>query len=174
MLSLIPVSPCNTLVVGDFCAVTGIKRVVYELCVGSHDSGARNVNSLLLLNLAMSRRLRTAGSWILRIASLNLVQQCWRRDRGDLSHTRRTLWRILQTCRVFQSAEFLATDHRLVVVRLRMHIRSKTWLRCTSSLPNVHLEKLRDQACAQWRSLLGVLEDTGDVWDTFKCENRNY
>ena len=38
-------------VLGDFNAVTGTERAGYEICVGSHGSGARNDYSSFLLNL---------------------------------------------------------------------------------------------------------------------------
>ena len=54
------------LVMGDFKAVTGTDRAGYEMYVGPHGSGTRNVNSSLLLNFARSRRLRIGGSWYQR------------------------------------------------------------------------------------------------------------
>ena len=54
------------IVLGDFNAVTGTERAGYEICVGPHGSGTRNVNSSLLLNFARSRRLRIGGSWFQR------------------------------------------------------------------------------------------------------------
>ena len=45
--------PCHDAltVLGDFNAVTGTERAGYEICVGSHGSGARNDYSSFLLNL---------------------------------------------------------------------------------------------------------------------------
>ena len=37
-----------------------------------------------------------------------------------------TRWRVLQNCRIFRSAEFLATDHRLVVATLKLHVSMET------------------------------------------------
>ncbi len=36
-----------------------------------------------------------------------------------------TRWRLLQNCREFRSAEFLATDYRLVVATLKLHLKSR-------------------------------------------------
>ncbi|XP_069989708.1 uncharacterized protein [Penaeus vannamei] len=58
-----------------------------------------------------------------------------------------TRWRILQNCRVFKSAEFCGTDHRLVVATLRVHFK-------TPQRPNdhprvFHLDRLKDRECAR-------------------------
>ena len=34
-------------------------------------------------------------------------------------------WRIIQNCRVYRSAQFLNTDHRLVVATLKLHLKSR-------------------------------------------------
>ncbi len=53
----------NVLVVlGDFNTVIGTERVDYELFVGAHGSGNRNVNSSFPLNFAVFRRLRIGDS----------------------------------------------------------------------------------------------------------------
>lgn len=166
------------LVLGDFNAVTGTERAGYELCVGPHGSGTRNVNSSLFLNFAKSRRLRIGGSWFQR---RDPRRWTWYSNAGgvakEIDHILvSTRWRILQNCRVFRSAEFFATDHRLVVATLRIHIRSKKIPRCNS--PRLHLEKLRDPVCAQEYAVtvsnrfgvLGALEDPGELWDAFKRE----
>ncbi|KAG0728289.1 Craniofacial development protein 2 [Chionoecetes opilio] len=110
--------PRDTLIVlGDFNATTGTVRDGYELCVGPHGSGTRNTNSSLLLNFARSRRLRIAGSWYQRP---ELHRWTWYSNAGgvakEIDHILvSTRWRILQNCRVYRSAEFFGTDHRLVV-----------------------------------------------------------
>ena len=58
--------PGTLIILGDFNAVTCTERAGYELCVGPHGSGTRNINSSLLLNFAKSRRLRIAGSFYQR------------------------------------------------------------------------------------------------------------
>ena len=57
-----------------------------------------------------------------------------------------TRWRILQNCRVYRSAEFFSTDHRLVVATLKLKLKSCSIPRCYS--PGFHLERLRDENCA--------------------------
>lgn len=171
--------PRDTLIVlGDFNAATGTERAGYELCVGPHGSGTRNTNSSLLLDFARSRRLRIAGSWYQRP---ELHRWTWYSNAGgvakEIDHILvSTRWRILQNCRVFRSAEFFATDHRLVVASLRLHVKSRRLSRCNQ--PAFHLEKLKDLACAQEYAVavsnrfnvLSSLEDPVELWDTFKRE----
>ena len=166
------------IVLGDFNAVTGTERAGYELCVGPHGSGTRNVNSSFLLNFAKSRRLRIGGSWFQRREPRRLT---WYSNAGgvakEIDHILvSTRWRILQNCRAYRSAEFFATDHRLVVAKLRIHVRSKKIPRCNS--PRFHLEKLREPACAHEYAVavsnrfgvLDTLEDPEEMWDAFKRE----
>ena len=166
------------IVLGDFNAVTGTERAGYELCVGPHGSGNRNVNSSFLLNFAKSRRLRIGGSWFQR---RELRRWTWYSNAGgvakEIDHILvSTRWRILQNCRVYRSAEFFATDHRLVVATLQIHVRSKKIPRCDQS--RLHLEKLREPACAQEYAVtvsnrfgvLDTLEDPEELWDSFKRE----
>ena len=127
--SVLDQCPCRDafIVLGDFNAVTDTEGVGYEICVGPHDSGTRKDNSSFLLNLARSRRLRIAGSWYQRPA---LHCWTWYSNAGgvakEIDHILvSTRWKILQNCRVFRSAEFFATDHRLVVVSLKLHIKSR-------------------------------------------------
>ena len=171
--------PRDTLVVlGDFNATTGTERDGYEICVGPHGSGTRNTNSSLLLNFARSRRLRIAGSWYQRP---ELHRWTWYSNAGgvakEIDHVLvSTRWRILQNCRVYRSAEFFATDHRLVVATLKLHVKSSKISRCHQTV--FHLEKLKDLTCAHEYavtvsnrfSVLGDLEDPVELWDTFKRE----
>ena len=166
-------------VLGDFNAVTGTERAGYEICVGPHGSGTRNNNSSLFLDLARSRRLRVAGSWYQRSEHRRLT---WYSNTGrgvakEIDHILvNTRWRILQNCRVYRSAEFFATDHRLVIATLRLHIKSQGLSR--GNAPALHLDRLKDLQCAEQFSIavsnrfevLGALEDPVELWDTFKRE----
>ncbi|XP_037776627.1 uncharacterized protein LOC119573479 [Penaeus monodon] len=101
----------------DFNAVTGTDREGYELRIGPYGSGTRNINSSYLLDFARSGRLRIEGSWYQR---RDLHRWTWYSNTGvvakEIDHIPvDTRWRILQNCRAFRSAEFFATDHRLVV-----------------------------------------------------------
>ena len=171
--------PGDTLIVlGDFNAVTGTDRTGYELCVGPHGSGTRNTNSSLLLNFARSRRLRIAGSWFQRP---DLHRWTWYSNAGnamkEIDHILvSTRWRILQNCRVYRSAEFFSTDHRLVVATLKLKLKSCSIPRCYS--PGFHLERLRDENCATEFAVavsnrfevLDSLEDPVELWENFKRE----
>ncbi|KAG0722413.1 hypothetical protein GWK47_006041 [Chionoecetes opilio] len=161
-----------------FNATTGTVRDGYELCVGPHGSGTRNTNSSLLLNFARSRRLRIAGSWYQRP---ELHRWTWYSNAGgvakEIDHILvSTRWRILQNCRVYRSAEFFGTDHRLVVATLKLHVKSRRISRGNHTV--FHLEKLKDLTCAHEYAVavsnrfdvLGALGDPVELWDTFKRE----
>ena len=166
------------LVLGDFNAVSGTLRDGYEVCLGPHGSGTRNVNSSLFLDFARSRRLRIAGSWYQRP---ELHRWTWYsntgRARKEIDHILiSTRWRLLQNCRVFRSAEFFATDHRLVVATLKLRLKTRRISRCHQQ--RFHLEKLKDEECAREYAVtvsnrfgvLGALQDPVELWDTFKHE----
>ena len=139
-------------------------------------SGTRNDNSSFLLNLAGSRRLRIVGFWYQRPF---LHRWTWySASEGvakEINHILvSTRWRILQNSRVFQSAEFFATDHRLVLAILKLHVKSRKPPRCDHTI--FHLEKLKDLTCAQEYAVsnqfgvLNTLEDAVELWGTFKRE----
>ena len=171
--------PRDTLVVlGDFNAVTGTDRDGYEICVGPHGSGTRNQNSSLFLDFARSRNLRIAGSWFQRP---DLHRWTFYSNAGgagrEIDHILvSTRWRVLQNCRVYRSAEFFATDHRLVVATLKLRLKTQKISR--SYPPGFHLERLREEECAREYAVavsnrfevLGSLDDPVELWDNFKRE----
>ena len=168
------------LVLGDFNAVSGCDRAGYEMSVGPHGSGTDtgSGNSLLLRDFARSQRMRIAGSWYQRP---DLHRFTWYSDAGnaikEIDHILvSTRWRILQNCRVFRSAEFCRTDHRLVVATLRVHFKTS---RPSRDRPKVfHLDRLREDECAREYAVaisnrftaLENLTDPIALWDTFKRE----
>ena len=168
------------LVLGDFNAVSGCDRAGYEMSVGPHGSGvdAGSENSHLFRDFARSQRLRIAGSWHQRP---DLHRWTWYSDAGnavkEIDHILvSTRWRILQNCRVFRSAEFCGTDHRLVVATLRVHFKTP---RPSCDRPRVfHLDRLGEGECAREYAVaisnrfaaLDNLTDPVALWDTFKRE----
>ncbi|KAG0729222.1 hypothetical protein GWK47_030777 [Chionoecetes opilio] len=84
-----------------------------------------------------------------------------------------TRWRILQNCRVYRSAEFFGTGHRLVVATLKLHVKSRR-----ISRGNHSVFQLKDLTCAHEYAVavsnrfdvLGALGDPVELWDTFKRE----
>ena len=105
---------------GDFHALNGTDRDSYETCVGPHWSGIVNLNSTKFLDFARSHGLRVAGSWCQRPQA-----HCWTwysNAGGVAKEIDHVLidghWRIIQNCRVYRSAQFLNTDHSLVVATL--------------------------------------------------------
>ena len=112
-------------VLGDFNAETGSDRAGYESCLGPHGFGAQNGNSQLLLEFAKSRGLLIGGSWFRRLISR---RPSWYSNtspvKKEIDHILvRTLWRLMQNCHVYRSADFFSTDHRLVVATLRFRFR---------------------------------------------------
>ena len=141
-----------------------------EICVGPN--GNRNDNSSFFLNFARSRRLRIAGSWYYRLAL-----HCWTWYSNADHILVSTRWRTLQNCRVFRSAEFFATDHRLLVVAsLKLHVKSRKPPRRNHTV--FYLEKLKDLTFAQEYAVtvsnrfgvLDTIEDSEELWDTLKRE----
>ena len=82
-------------------------------------------------------------------------------------------WRIIQNCRVYWSAQFLNTDHRLVVATLKMQIKSRTMV---PSQPTLDVGKLKDEKVAEEFAnrlsgdLVGLcaLGDPEELWGAFK------
>ena len=55
-------------------------------------------------------------------------------------------WRIIQNCRVYQSAQFLNTNNRLVVATLRLQLKSR---RMVPSQPRLDVGRLKDERVAE-------------------------
>ena len=55
-------------------------------------------------------------------------------------------WRMIQNCRVYRSAQFLNTDHKLVVVTLKLQLQSR---RMVLSQPRLDVGKLKDERVAE-------------------------
>ena len=170
--------PSDTLLVlGDFNACIGADRDGYESCLGPHGVGTRNINGSLLVDFAKSCKLRVAGSWYQRP---DLHRWTWISNAGnavkEIDHILvGTRWKLIQNCRVFRSAEFFCTDHRLVVATLRLCLKSK---RQSGSRPvRLDLEKLQDKSIAREFAAavsdrcgsLGAQEDPNQLWEAFKC-----
>ena len=82
-------------------------------------------------------------------------------------------WRMIQNCRVYRSAQFFKTDHRLVVGTLKLHLKSR---RMVPSQPWLDVGKLKDERVAEefankpsgdLRSL-GAFGDPEELWSAFK------
>ena len=55
-------------------------------------------------------------------------------------------WRMIQNCRVYRSAQFLNTDHMLVVATLKLQLISR---RMVPSQPRLDVGKLNDERVAE-------------------------
>ena len=163
------------LVMGDFNASTGADRRGYEACIGPHGSGNRGQNGTRLLDLATGRGLRVAGSWFQRPERHRWT---WYSNTGgvakEIDHVLvDSRWRVLQNCRVFRSAQFLNTDHRLLVATLRLRLKSR---RMAPSMPRLDVSRLRDEVVANdFAHELGVRlgglparGDPGEMWNFFR------
>ena len=123
-----PRSSCprrDTLVVlGDFNASTKTDTDGYETCVGPHGSGTVNQNSTKFLDFARSHGFKVASSWFQHSQAHRWT---WYSNPGDVAKEIDHVlidarWRMIQNCRVEQSAQFLNTDHRLVVATLKFFL----------------------------------------------------
>ena len=120
----------------------------YETCVGPHGSGTVNQKSTKFLDFARRRGLMVAGSWFQRLQA-----HCWTwySNAGDVAkeidhvlvHGR---WRMIQTCRIYWSAQFLNTDHRLAVASLKSQLKSG---RMVPSQPRLDDGMLKDERVAE-------------------------
>jgi len=169
------------IVLGDFNAVTGTSRDGYEACVRPHGSGTfpsgeRDTSSSMLLDFAVSRGLRIGGSWFQRPDSWRWT---WYSNTGrvekEIDHVLVDgRWRLLQNCRVFRSAQFFSTDHRLLVATLRLRLRVPR--PPASGQVRLDVGRLRDPQVAQgFASGLGERlenleqsEDTQVLWSDFR------
>ena len=81
-------------------------------------------------------------------------------------------WRMIQNCRVYQSAQFLNTDHRLKVASLKLQLKC----RMVPTQPWPVVGKLKDESIAEELANrlsgdlrgLGVLWDPEELWSAFK------
>ena len=81
--------------------------------------------------------------------------------------------RMIQNCRVYKSAQFLNTDHRIVVATLKLQLTSR---RMVPSQPRLDVGKLKDERVAEkfvnrpsrYLGVLGALGDPEDLWSAFK------
>ena len=110
------------LVLEGFNAMAGTDSDGYETCVGPHGSVTVNPNSTKFLDFARSRGLRVAGSWFQRPQAHCWI---WYSNAGgvakEIDHVLvDDCWRMIQNCRVYQIAQFLNTDPRLVVATLKL------------------------------------------------------
>ncbi len=135
-------------VLGDFNASTGADRDGYETWVGPHGSGTMNQNSTKFLDFARSHGLRVAGSWFQHPQAHRWT---WYSNAGGVAKEIDHVlvdgrWRMIKNCRVYQSAQFLNTDHRLVVATLKLQLKSR---RMVPSQPSLDVGKLKDERVAE-------------------------
>ena len=81
-------------------------------------------------------------------------------------------WRMIQNCRADGGAQFLNTDHRLVISNLKLHLKSR---RMVPSQPRLDVGKLKDERVAEeFENRLsgdlgsGCFREPEELWSTFK------
>jgi len=106
--------------------------------------------------------LRVAGSWFQRPQAHRWT---WHYNAGGVAKEIDHVlidgrWRMIQNCRVHWTAEFLNTDHWLVAVTLKLHLKFR---RMVPSQPRLEVGKLGDEWVAEEFAtrLSGDLEGSG-------------
>ena len=82
-------------------------------------------------------------------------------------------WRMIQNCRAYRSAQFLNTNHRLVVATLKLQLKSR---RMVPSQPQLDDGKPKDERVAEEFvnrlsgdfGGLGALGNHEELWSAFK------
>ena len=118
-------------VLGDFNASTGTNGDGYEMCVCPHGSGTVNQNNTKFLDFGRSHGLRGAGSWFQHPQAHRWT---WYSNAGGVAKEIDHVlvdgrWRMTKNCKVDRSAQFLNTDHRLVVATLKFQLKSERMVR---------------------------------------------
>ena len=118
------------------------------MCVGPHGSGTVNQISTKFLDFARSHGLRVAGSWFQCLQAR--FWTCNSNAGGVAMEIDHVIvdgrWRMIQNYRVYQSAQFLITDHRLVVATLKLQHKSR---RMVPSQLRLDVGKLRNERVAE-------------------------
>ena len=155
---------------GDFNALTGTDRDGYETYDGPHRSGTVNQNSTKFLDFVKSRGLRVAGSWFQHPQAHRWT---WYSNAGGVATEMDHVlvgghWRMIPNCRVYWSALFLNTDHRLVVGALMLQLKSR---RMVPSQPRLDVGKFKDERVAEEfaNRLSGDLAGLGALGNPESC-----
>ena len=85
-------------------------------------------------------------------------------------------WRIIQNCRVYRSAQFLNTAHRLVVATLKLQLKSR---RMVPSQPRLGIGKIKNERVTEdfanrLSGDLGDLDAFGNpevLWSAFRDDH---
>ena len=107
-----------------------------------------NLNSTKFLDFARSHGLRVADSWFQRPQAHRWT---WYSNAGGVAKEIDHVlidgrWRVIQNCRVYRSAQFLNSDHRLVGTTLKLHVKSR---RMVPFQPRLDVGKLKEERVAE-------------------------
>ena len=105
-------------------------------------------NSTKLLDFARSHGIKMAGSWFQHPQAHRWT---WYSNAGGVAKEIDHVlvdgrWRMIQNCRVYRSAHFLNTYHRLVVATLKLQLKSR---RMVPSQSRLNVGKLKDEMVAE-------------------------
>ena len=121
------------------------------MCVGLHGSGTVNQNSTKALSSFILQEVMDLG-WLVHCFSAHRLITglgiptllVWQKRLSMCSND--GCWRMIQNCRVERSAEFLNSDHRLVVATLQLQVKFR---RMVPSQPKLDVDKLKDEMVAE-------------------------
>ena len=107
-----------------------------------------NHNNTKFLDFARSQELRVAGS---RFQCPQANHWTWYSNAGGVAKEIDHVlvdgrWRMIQNYRIYQSAQFLNTDHRFVVATLKLQLKSR---RMVPSQSRLDVGKLKDERVAE-------------------------
>ena len=134
-----------------------------------------NQNSTKFLDFARSHGLRVAGSWFQDPQGHRWTR--YSNAGGVAKEIDHVLvdghWRMIQNCKVHRSAQFLNTDHRLVVATLKLQLKSR---RMVPSQPRLDVGKLKVERVAEEFANrlsgdlggLGAFGNPEELWSAFK------
>ncbi|CAH1239246.1 OIT3 [Branchiostoma lanceolatum] len=166
-----------TVVMGDFNATTGTDRSGYEQCIGPHGHGTRNDNGERMLQLCQLHHLKVCGTYFKR---KTIHRLSWYSNDG---HTKKEIdhiltnhrWNCVQNCRVYRSAEFGNTDHRLVVASCKISLKNnrpsgqQSFRTDVTKLRNpAYLQKFREEINRRYTNNQSAPPDVESVWTQFK------
>ncbi|KAI8516766.1 hypothetical protein Bbelb_053470 [Branchiostoma belcheri] len=161
-----------TWILGDLNATTGSHRSGFENCLGPHGIGNCNDNGRRLLEFCTSFHLRTERSFFQHKA---IHCRTWISNDGrttkEVDHiltSRR--WHTSSNCRVYRTAEFGNTDHRLLAmtVCLRLQKNPASTNQRKFDLNGLQTESTRCRFQLQLKNRFSVLSATDEVDDPQK------
>ena len=143
--------------------------------VGLHGSVTVNQNSTKFLDFARCHGIRVVSSWF---QCPQAHRWTWYSNTGGVAKEIDHVlvdghWEMIHNCRVYQSAQFLNADHKLVVATLKLQLK---YGRMVPVQPWLDVGKLKDERVAEEFvnrlngdfGGLGALGNPEELWNAFK------